>query len=194
MPSNSVPPKDGGIDPAKLLAYRVLAFSQRLYRGIELVLESQLSLSVRQWRVLLFLANYGPQSVQEIARFWRYDKSQVSRAVSELLEKGLVESNASQEDGRRVIVGLTTEGRRVYDCGLPLSLARQDKLTSCLSRSELAEFERMLELLTNQADTMLSDSPSQKETAPAKRGSNEPAATISKTRVSRVKAKGPSAD
>lgn len=161
---------DNKIDPAKLLAYRVLTLGQRLYRGIEIVLESQLGLSVRQWRVLLFLANYGPQSVQDIATFWRYDKSQVSRAVSELLEKTLVVSRASQEDGRRVIVALTPEGRRVYDSGLPLSLLRQDKLTSCLSKKELTEFERMLNLLTQQADTMLNEFQPQKEIAPTKQG------------------------
>lgn len=181
MPGTTAPSQAGDIDPAKLLAYRVLSFSQRLYRGIEVVLESELGLSVRQWRVLLYLANYGPQSVQEIASFWRYDKSQVSRAVSELLEKRLVESRASEKDGRRVIVGLTRPGRDVYERGLPLSLARQDKLTSCLGRDEIAEFERMLDLLTKQADIMLSEFQPQKEAAPAQRGSKRSAKTASKT-------------
>jgi len=169
------------IDPAKLLAYRVLSFSQRLYRGIELVLENELGLSVRQWRVLLYLANYGPQSVQDIAHFWRYDKSQVSRAVSELLQKRLVESHASEKDGRRVIVGLTRPGRAVYERGLPLSLARQEKLTSCLGQEQIAEFERMLELLTRQADLMLSELQRQKEAAPPKRAGKRSAGGNQKT-------------
>ncbi|MEI2416965.1 MarR family winged helix-turn-helix transcriptional regulator [Orrella sp. JC864] len=155
MPVTDSKPESQQVDPAKLLAYRVLTFSQRLYRGIEIVLQNELGLSVRQWRILLFLASYGSRSLQEIAAFWRYDKSQVSRAVSELVEKGLAVTERAEQDVRRVMVGLTAQGWRTYEQGLPLSLARQEKLTSCLTRSQLKEFERTLELLTRQADAML---------------------------------------
>jgi len=160
-------PEDRGTDPAKLLAYRVLAFSQRLYRGIEIVLQDELGLSVRQWRILLLLASHGPRSPQDIAAFWRYDKSQVSRAVSELVEKKLVTAERAEQDARRVTVSLTASGRKIYERGLPLSLARQEKLTSCLTRSQLTEFEHTLEILTRQADAMLGLAEADDE-APAK--------------------------
>jgi len=169
MTTRDPTPADPGTDPAKLLAYRVLAFSQRLYRGIEILLQDELGLSVRQWRILLFLATHGPRSPQDIAAFWRYDKSQVSRAVSELVEKKLVTAERAEQDARRVTVSLTASGRRVYERGLPLSLARQEKLTSCLTRGQLAEFERTLEILTRQADAMLGPAEAGND-APAKAG------------------------
>lgn len=155
MTKNRLIPPDFKIDPSQLLAYRILSFSQRLYRGIEILLNKELDLSVRQWRVLLYLANYGVRSSQEIAAFWRYDKSQVSRAISQLVEKKLLHVERDEQDARRVMVSLTPEGQKVYEKGLPLSLARQEELTSCLSEAQLREFERTLEILTNQADLML---------------------------------------
>lgn len=152
------------VDPASLLAYRVLMFSQSLYRGIELLLQQELGLSVRQWRVLLFLASHGSCSPQDIAVFWRYDKSQVSRAVAELLTKKLVVVERAPHDTRRIMVSLTRAGQVMYERGLPLSLARQERLIHCLTPAELTSFERTLSLLTRQADAMLALSDDAKKT------------------------------
>lgn len=147
------------IDPSKLLAYRVLALSQLLYRGIERVLDKELDLSVRQWRVLLMLASRGPQTSQAIAQFWRYDKSQVSRAVAELGQKGLVHTAACAQDRRRLIVRLTPAGHALHARGLPLSLERQAQLTSRLSPNDVQQFEQTLDSLLNQAEALLQDPP-----------------------------------
>lgn len=143
------------LDPRQLIAYRILSLSALLNRGIETVLDTEAGLSVRQWRVLLCLANYGASSVQRIADFCRYDKSQVSRAVSELQARKLVRSKPSPEDGRSIVVSMTAAGRRLYEQALPLSLARQDELTRCLTTSQLKEFEKTVDLLTRQAEDML---------------------------------------
>ena len=143
------------IDPRKLIAYRILSLSALLNRGIETLLDAEAGLSVRQWRVLLCLAHYGSRSVQGIADFCRYDKSQVSRAVSELQTRKLVRSKPSPEDGRSIVVSMTAAGRRLYEQALPLSLARQAELTECLTTSQLSEFENTVDLLTRQAEDML---------------------------------------
>lgn len=143
------------IGPRQLIAYRILSLSALLNRGIETLLDTEVGLSVRQWRVLLCLANNGAQSVQRIADFWRYDKSQVSRAVSELQTRKLVRGKPSPEDGRSIVVSITAAGRRLYEQALPLSLARQDELTECLTSNQLSEFEKTLDLLTRQSEDML---------------------------------------
>lgn len=143
------------IDPRQLIAYRILSLSALLNRGIETLLDSEAGLSVRQWRVLLCLANYGAHSVQGIADFCRYDKSQVSRAVSELQTRKLVRGKPSAEDGRSIVVSITAAGQRLYEQALPLSLARQAELTKCLTSSQLSEFEKTVDLLTRQAEDLL---------------------------------------
>lgn len=145
------------VDATQLLAYRVLTLSQLLNRGIEVILDTHLGLSVRQWRVLLCIASRGPQSMQKIADFCRYDKSQVSRAVSELLEKKLVKTTASPSDGRRVLVDFTGAGQAIYEQGLPLSLARQERLASCLNPGELETFDKAMQTLIHQAEALLQE-------------------------------------
>ena len=142
-------------DPTRLIAYRVLTLSQLLNRGIEVVLDKDLGLSVRQWRVLLCIGYGGEQSVQDIADFCRYDKSQVSRAVAELLDKKLVATTSSPVDGRRILVDMTTAGRQKYEQGLSRSQARQARLASCLSASELGAFEAAMQALITQAENLL---------------------------------------
>lgn len=150
------------IVPTELLAYRVLTLSQLLNRGIEVILDTNLGLSVRQWRVLLCIAHGGAQYVQDIADFCRYDKSQVSRAVAELLEKKLVYTVPSPTDGRRILVDMTAAGRQKYEQGMPLSLARQQRLASCLSAGELETFEKAMQTLIKQAETLLKEAYAEK--------------------------------
>ncbi|MFC3340424.1 MarR family winged helix-turn-helix transcriptional regulator [Paracandidimonas soli] len=145
------------IDPRSLLAYRILSLSSLLNRGIESILQTEVGLSVRQWRVLLYLGSRGPDSVQRIADFWRYDKSQVSRAVTELQALSAVQVNPDKHDRRSVVVSLTRTGRRLYARALPLSLHRQARLTNCVSDKEIAIFDRTLDALTHQAEMLLEE-------------------------------------
>ena len=141
----------------KLLAFRVLSLGQLLNRGLAALLDRHLGMSVRQWRVLFYLANSEPDSVQNIAAFCRYDKSQVSRAISELQDKKLVRTAASAADGRRLEVSLTSAGRAAYARGLPLSQARHDSLVDCLSAQELRAFERIMDKLSDRAQDLLDE-------------------------------------
>lgn len=162
MAASRTTPVTSELDPTELLAYRVLTLSQLLNRGIEVILDSSLGLSVRQWRVVLCIATRGPQSVQDIADFCRYDKSQVSRAVAELLEKKLVATGTSATDGRRVLVRLTAAGRAKFRRGMPLSLNRQERLASCLSQRQLQTFDAALQTLIEQAEVMLQEAHDQR--------------------------------
>lgn len=142
----------------RLLAFRVLSLGQLLNRGLAVLLDRHLGISVRQWRVLFYLANNAePDSAQNIAAFCRYDKSQVSRAISELQDKKLVRTSASAADGRRLEVSLTSAGRAAYARGLPLSQARHDSMVDCLSAQELRAFERIMDKLSDRAQALLDE-------------------------------------
>jgi DNA-binding MarR family transcriptional regulator len=151
----------------KLLAFRVLSLGQLLNRGIAVLLDKHLGLSVRQWRVLFYLANSGPDSAQNIADFCRYDKSQVSRAIAELLQKKMVRTTASTTDGRRQVVSLTATGRTSYQRGLPLSQSRHTHLVECLSAQELKDFERTMDKLMDRAQDLLDQADTEKAAVPA---------------------------
>lgn len=57
------------------------------------------------------LAQMGPCTMAELSTALAIDASTATRAVERLVQVGLVERNRSAEDGRTVLVYLTTEGR-----------------------------------------------------------------------------------
>ena len=54
-------------------------------------------------------------SVKELAELLRMDKSGVSRAVEELVQKGFVERNSSREDRRYVALTLLPKGQERFE-------------------------------------------------------------------------------
>ena len=54
-------------------------------------------------------------SVKELAEILRIDKSGVSRAVEELVQKGFVERNPSKEDRRYVVLNLLPKGQTRFE-------------------------------------------------------------------------------
>lgn len=54
-------------------------------------------------------------SVKELAEILRIDKSGVSRAVEELVQKGFVERNPSKEDRRYVVLNLLPKGQARFE-------------------------------------------------------------------------------
>lgn len=54
-------------------------------------------------------------SVKELAEILRMDKSGVSRAVEELVQKGFVERNPSKEDRRYVVLTLLPKGQERFE-------------------------------------------------------------------------------
>ena len=53
-------------------------------------------------------------SVKRLAEILRLDKSGISRTVEELVQKELVERNASEEDRRYVVLNLTDKGNAKF--------------------------------------------------------------------------------
>ncbi len=60
---------------------------------------------------LLVLAEEGPMRVSELARYFRLDKSTVSRHLSRLEGAGLVETRPDPSDGRATLLRVTRKGR-----------------------------------------------------------------------------------
>jgi len=73
----------------------------------------ELSLSSRQWRVLVMLNRLGPATSGHVAAATRLDHSQVSRASHELAGKGLVAMDSDQTDRRRQCLSVTPAGTQV---------------------------------------------------------------------------------
>jgi DNA-binding MarR family transcriptional regulator len=94
---------------------------------------------------------FAPLSVKDVARQANLDKSPASRAVQALVDEGLVAKQASEVDGRGVVLTLTPKGRRVWQRVMALIERRNEQILACLSAAERRELDRLLERVLEHA-------------------------------------------
>lgn len=105
---------------------------------------SDAGLPLGEGRCLAAVGSFAPLSVKDVARQANLDKSQASRAVQTLVDKGLVAKKASAVDGRGVVLTLTAQGRRVWQRVMAVIERRNEEILACLSTAERRELDRLL--------------------------------------------------
>jgi DNA-binding MarR family transcriptional regulator len=111
-----------------------------IYRG-------RFALEIPEWRVMATVGQARGCTAQFIAVSTRMHKTRVSRAIAQLLRRGLIERDASQHDRRELPLRLSAAGRRMYAQLVPLALARETQLLECLSAPERRAFLASLQRL-----------------------------------------------
>ena len=105
------------------------------------------------FRVLAALDQYGPSSQANLGRHTGIDESEVVATVKDLLTRGFVTSRPDPIDRRRKIVTITKRGSRILaqlDIGLA---AVQEAVLAPLSANERRTFVRLLQKLTDPAQS-----------------------------------------
>ncbi|MEO9517580.1 MAG: MarR family transcriptional regulator [Paracoccaceae bacterium] len=104
-------------------------------------------ISIVEWRTLWDLHEVGPMTISDLASTQRADHSQLSRALPQMRQKGLVYMRQAAQDGRQTIVTLTDKGRAAYDLAAPIMSRRRDALDGVFTRTEINEFVGYLDRL-----------------------------------------------
>jgi DNA-binding MarR family transcriptional regulator len=87
------------------------------------------------------------------------DKVAVSRAVTGLVERGLVEREVHDDDRRRSVLALSPQGRAVHDQIVPMALAFEQRVLGGMDADERDLLFRLLDRLDElelqaEADTL----------------------------------------
>ncbi|VCU72523.1 transcriptional repressor MprA [Pigmentiphaga humi] len=141
----------------ELFSYRLnrLAFvSSRIAARVN---ETQYELGSRDWRIIGLLGAFAPLSLNALAHEANIDKSQASRSVGELIERGYVKRGADESDGRGVRLDLTPQGRALYRKVFPKAVERNDRMLSILTEEERDVLERALDKLTDHTIALLDE-------------------------------------
>lgn len=101
-----------------------------------------------QWRILAVLGGAGDMTAQGIANKTMMDKTTLSRAIKNLVERKLVKRQAQQNDGRVSSLCLTSSGRQLFKKIVPIANQADTNLRAKLSQNELAMLEKILHRLT----------------------------------------------
>ena len=145
---------------AKLDLFRFVPFRlNRLAAEVSAALSSEYQerygLDIPEWRVLATLGfRVEPCSAQYISHCTRTHKSTISRAVTALMKRQIVERVENADDRREFRLRLTRKGTDLYEELIPRLLRREQEILSCLSAPErkalaalLGKIEQGLELV-----------------------------------------------
>ena len=120
----------------KFLPYRLSVLAQLVSESLHDLYAGPYGLSVTQWRVMAALGRFAPLTASDVGQRIVMDKVAVSRAVTDLTKRGLVERATDLDDRRRASLHLTPKGRTMHAQIVPLALRYEAKLYEALSAEE----------------------------------------------------------
>jgi DNA-binding MarR family transcriptional regulator len=144
--------------PSRLDLFRFVPFRlNRLAAEVSAALSSEYQerygLDIPEWRVLATLGfRDGACTAQYISHCTRTHKSTISRAVTALMKRQLVERVENQDDRREFALRMTRKGKALYEELIPRLLAKESEIMSCLSARERKDFAAMLGKIENSLD------------------------------------------
>jgi DNA-binding MarR family transcriptional regulator len=155
-----VPKKDRRLDLFRFVPFRLNRLAAEVSAALAGEYQQRYGLDIPEWRVLATLGFRNDAcSAQYIADCTRTHKSTISRAVTALMERQLVERVENEEDRREFRLRMTRKGDALYEQLIPRLLRKEQEILSCLSAREqkdlaavLGKIEQSLELVQTSSE------------------------------------------
>jgi DNA-binding MarR family transcriptional regulator len=137
--------KRARLDLFKFVPFRLNRLAAEVSNALSAEYQARYGLDIPEWRVLATLGfRKDPCSAQYIAQCTRTHKSTISRAVTALLERRLVERVENADDRREFRLRLSRKGKTLYEELIPRLQRREREIMACLSAEERRAFDRLL--------------------------------------------------
>ncbi|MBS7703078.1 MarR family winged helix-turn-helix transcriptional regulator [Chelatococcus asaccharovorans] len=140
------------------LSSRLLRLSNTLGLYASRRYRDAFGISLPEWRVLSIIASCEPTTAREVSRNLATDKGWVSLSADSLRRRGLIKGSPDSRDGRRILLTLTAEGRKMHAAVLAVAQWRHERLLACLPEGSAAFLIECLDRLQAEADAMLEES------------------------------------
>ena len=147
----------------RFLPYRLSVLSNTVSTAIANRYTERFDLRIPEWRVLAVLGMQPGLSAADVAARTAMDAVAVSRAVTRLLKQGRLERRYTSQDRRRSELRLSVQGQRVYEEIVPIARAYERTLLDGLDVTQRLELDRLLQRLTQRADLLTIQPPTQDE-------------------------------
>lgn len=133
------------LDLFKFVPFRLNRLAAEVSSALSAEYAARYGLDIPEWRVLATLGfRHDACSAQYIAQCTRTHKSTISRAVTSLMKREIVERVENEDDRREFRLRLTRKGATLYEELIPRLLRREQEILSCLSAQERRDFARLL--------------------------------------------------
>ena len=137
--------KGSKLDLFKFVPFRLNRLAAEVSSALSVEYQERYGLDIPEWRVLATLGFRNEAcSAQYIAHCTRTHKSTISRAVTALMKRQLVERVENADDRREFALRMTHKGKALYEELIPRLLRKEQEILSCLSAQERRDFARLL--------------------------------------------------
>jgi DNA-binding MarR family transcriptional regulator len=142
---NTGPEKSARLDLFRFVPFRLNRLAAEVSAALSSEYQARYGLDIPEWRVLATLGFRNDAcSAQYIAHCTRTHKSTISRAVTALMKRQLVERVENEDDRREFALRMTRKGKALYQQLIPRLLRKEQDILSCLSARERKDFAGML--------------------------------------------------
>jgi DNA-binding MarR family transcriptional regulator len=137
--------KSARLDLFGFVPFRLNRLAAEVSSALSAEYAERYGLDIPEWRVLATLGfRHEPCSAQYVADCTRTHKSTISRAVTSLMKRQVIERVANADDRREFRLRLTAKGLALYEELIPRLLRREQEILACLSTQERKDFARLL--------------------------------------------------
>ena len=138
----------------------MLMVSSRVEHELELTLSPhRLNHSEFLTLMMLYSRPDGSSTPSELCEFAAQGATNMTRIGNALVKRGLVTREASHQDRRRVVIRITSAGKRFVRKMLPPMFPRIDTMLENFSDTDKRHFSRLLRKLAGNIDTLGTSNP-----------------------------------
>ena len=137
--------KGSRLDLFRFVPFRLNRLAAEVSAALSGEYQERYGLDIPEWRVLATLGFRNDAcSAQYIAHRTRSHKSTISRAVTALMARQLVERLENEDDRREFQLRMTRKGKALYEELIPRLKRKEQQILSCLSAQERKDFALVL--------------------------------------------------
>jgi DNA-binding MarR family transcriptional regulator len=145
--------KSSRLDLFRFTPFRLNRLAAEVSMALSSEYQERYGLDIPEWRVLATLGFRNDAcSAQYISDCTRTHKSTISRAVTALMQRQIVERVENEDDRREFRLRLTRKGKTLYEALIPRLLRKEQEILSCLSARERKELSSLLGKIENSLD------------------------------------------
>ena len=137
--------RNARLDLFGFVPFRLNRLAAEVSSALSVEYATRYGLDIPEWRVLATLGfRHDACSAQYIAQCTRTHKSTISRAVTALMQRQLIERVENEDDRREFALRMTPKGKALYEELIPRLKGKEQEILSCLSAQERKEFSSAL--------------------------------------------------
>ena len=158
--------KGSKLDLFRFVPFRLNRLAAEVSAALSGEYQERYGLDIPEWRVLATLGfRAEPCSAQYISHCTRTHKSTISRAVTALMQRQLIERVENEDDRREFALRMTRKGCALYEELIPRLLRKEREIMSCLTAQERESFALALGKIEKSLDLELTSKEASKTEA-----------------------------